>query len=106
MNVKQKYWSENKEFYAIFQPDGNFGVSTKNDGYKWDIVTMKKVPSFAKKLILNPTGNLVFLGENDKLIWSIDKLITPVANSTLNISNSGDILLLGPDGAVLWDSSK
>lgn len=106
MNVKQKYWSENKEFYAIFQPDGNFGVATRNDGYRWDIVTKKKTPLYAKKLILDPTGNLVFLDQNDKPIWSIEKLIKPVANSTLNISNSGDLLLIGPDGAVLWDSSK
>lgn len=106
MTVKQKYWSENKEFYAIFQDDGNFRVSTKTDGYKWDIFTMKKTPLGAKKMILDPTGNLVFLDGNDKPIWSIDKLIKPVANSTLNISNSGDLLLLGPDGAVLWNSSK
>jgi hypothetical protein len=106
MNVKEKYWSENKEFYAIFQPDGNFGVSTKNDGYKWDIVTMKKVPLNAKTLELESTGRLVFWGPKGEMIWSSDELITPVANSTLNISNSGDLLLLGPDGSVLWNGSK
>lgn len=106
MNVKEKYWSENKEFYAIFQPDGNFGVSTKTDGYKWDIFTIKKTPLGAKKMILDPTGNLVFLDKDDKILWSIAQVMQPVANSTLNVSNSGDILLLGPDGTVLWNGSK
>lgn len=113
MNVKQKYWAENRQFYAIFQPDGNFGVSTKDDGYKWDIVTKGKLgpgkvgpPLSAKILRLDPDGNLVFVGPDNKYLWGMDKMITPVANSTLNISNSGELLLLAPGGAVLWSSGK
>jgi hypothetical protein len=106
MKVQQKYWSENKEFYAIFQPDGNFGVSTKDDGYKWDIVTKGNAgtPLHATKLILQDDGNLVFYGPDDAFLWGINKIITLVENSTLNISNSGDLLLLAPNGSVLWRS--
>lgn len=113
MKVGQKYWSENGQFYAIFQPDGNFRVSTKDDGYKWDIVTAGKLgpgkvgpPLFAKKLVLRTDGNLVFFGPNDTYHWSIDKIFSPAANSTLNLSNSGDILMIAPNGAVLWSSRQ
>jgi hypothetical protein len=108
MNVKQKYYSENKQYYAIFQPDGNFGVSTKDDGYVWDIVTKGNVgtPLSAKILRLQTDGNLVFAGSNGTYIWGMDKIIRPARNSTLNLSNSGELLLLAPDGAVLWRSGR
>jgi hypothetical protein len=106
MKVKEKYWSENRQFYAIFQPDGNFGVYTKDDGYEYDIYTRLQVPLGAKRLYLERKGNLVFYGPDGEYIWGTDKIVSPVENSTLTASNSGALLLLAPDGAVLWDSSK
>lgn len=106
MKAGQKYFSGNAQFYTILQPDGNLVIYTKNDGFKWGSYNNLKIPLKANKVLIQKDGNFVFYGANNSYLWGLDRKISLVPGSSISLSDSGELLLLAPNGSVLWNASK
>jgi len=102
----KKYFSENKQYYMILQNDGNLVIYTNSGGFKWGSFNNLQVPLKAKKVIIQSDGNFVFYGDNNRYLWGLDRKISLKSGSNLSLSNSGELLLIGPNGEVLWNGSK
>uniref|UniRef100_A0A3Q0R525 Bulb-type lectin domain-containing protein n=1 Tax=Amphilophus citrinellus TaxID=61819 RepID=A0A3Q0R525_AMPCI len=91
--------SENGNYKAIFQEDGNFVIY----GWKpiWATATNGKNPS---RIILQGDLNLVMYTQDNKPVWSsgtCDPLSFHVMRLTLN--NNGQLIVTN-DGKQIWNS--
>ncbi|MCJ8732989.1 hypothetical protein PDJAM_G00217770 [Pangasius djambal] len=92
--------SNNREYKAVFQDDGNFVV------YGWRPLWASDTYGItsAQRLIMQKDCNLVMYTP-DKPVWATNTNRGDVKTCRLTLSNDG-ILTVANDGAVVWNSTK
>ncbi|MCJ8731862.1 hypothetical protein PDJAM_G00204400 [Pangasius djambal] len=93
--------SNNREYKAIFQEDGNFVV------YGWRPVWHSDTAggTNAQRLIMQEDCNLVIYNNTDSAVWHTNTHQTNVKRCRLTLKSDG-ILVVENDGNVLWQSTK
>ncbi|MCJ8732988.1 hypothetical protein PDJAM_G00217750 [Pangasius djambal] len=92
--------SNNQEYKAIFQDDGNFVV------YGWKPLWASDTCGItdAQRLIMQEDCNLVMY-VSDKPVWATNTSCSCVNRCRLTLGNDG-ILVVNNDGNVVWKSTK
>ncbi|XP_026783408.1 B-type lectin plumieribetin-like [Pangasianodon hypophthalmus] len=92
--------SNNQEYKAIFQEDGNFVV------YGWRPLWASDTygNTSAQRLIMQDDCNLVMYTP-DKPVWATNTSCSGVKRCRLTLGNNG-ILVVENDGIVVWKSTK
>ncbi|XP_026783418.2 B-type lectin plumieribetin-like [Pangasianodon hypophthalmus] len=92
--------SNNQEYKAIFQEDGNFVV------YGWRPLWASDTygNTSAQRLIMQEDCNLVMYTP-DKPVWATNTNCSSVKRCRLTLGNNG-ILVVENDGIVVWKSTK
>ncbi|KAK3549189.1 hypothetical protein QTP70_034118, partial [Hemibagrus guttatus] len=92
--------SNNGEYKAIFQEDGNFVV------YGWKPIWHSNTAgnTNAKRLIMQEDCNFVMYA-NEKAVWHTNTHNTNVERCRLTLKNDGS-LVVENDGEAVWNSTK
>ncbi|KAI5097837.1 hypothetical protein C0J45_11564 [Silurus meridionalis] len=91
--------SNNREYKAIFQDDGNFVV------YTWKPVWASNTCGVrgAQRLIMQTDCNLVMYTQESKAVWATNTDRNDAKVCRLTLTNDG-FLQVENDGAVVWKS--
>lgn len=101
--VGKKIYSPNGKFYAVFQQDGNFVVYNANNQFQRGTYNNLKAPLYGKQLVMQKDGNLRINKSGGQYLWSKYHSyndITP--NSSLFINDLGEIIIITPEGKVMY----
>ncbi|KAB5513558.1 hypothetical protein PHYPO_G00249070 [Pangasianodon hypophthalmus] len=94
--------SNNREYKAVFQEDGNFVV------YGWRPVWQSNSAgntNAQSRLIMQGDCNLVMYNNPDSAVWHTNTHRSNVKTCRLTLKNDG-ILVVENDGEMLWQSTK
>ncbi|QBA19950.1 hypothetical protein EU348_01720 [Chryseobacterium indologenes] len=97
----QKIFSENYNYYLIFQTDGNLVMYS--DGTNKDIWSSATAGS-GRTAIFQEDGNLVVYDSSHKPVYS-----TGISSSNierLSVQNDGNIVIYNNNGSVVWANKK
>ncbi|KAF7698721.1 lectin-like [Silurus meridionalis] len=92
--------SNNREYKAIFQDDGNFVV------YTWRPVWASNTcDTGAQRLIMQTDCNLVMYDQEREAVWATNTYCNDTKVCRLTLTNDG-FLQVENDGTVVWKSTK
>ena len=97
----KKIFSENNDYYLIFQTDGNLVMYS--NGFKNDIWS-SATAGRGKSAIFQDDGNLVIYDSSNRPVYS-----TGVSSSNidrLSVQNDGNIVIYNNDGSIVWANKK
>lgn len=95
----KKYYSESKKHYIVYQADGNLVVYNASDKFVWG--SYQASGKMGKSAKFRRNGNLVVLDGADNLIWETG---TKSHNASLDISDTGKLLIKSQGGKIIWES--
>lgn len=102
----QQYNSPDGSHFLIFQGDGNLVVArTADKGFVWGLNTVGGIEfQRAAKVGMDASGHLYANEDDDAVVW-----LTPNEGaregSTLNLTDSGELRIVAPDGSITWSSA-
>ncbi|NJB87303.1 hypothetical protein GGR26_003083 [Lewinella marina] len=101
LEVGKQYFSPNRQYYMIHQPDGNFVIyNSSNNHFVWGSYNNLGAPlDPAGRYVMQSDGNLSFLNPNNEQLWSTR---TRVAGSGLQLSDNGKLEIVSPANQVIW----
>lgn len=98
LSPEQRLSSNNQQFNAILQNDGNFVIYHSSQRALWSTGTCSLS---SKTLILQDDGNLVLYDRNNKPIWASN---TFGNSNTLILQDDGNLVLYSKNNEPIWDS--
>ncbi|MDT8716128.1 hypothetical protein IAI10_05630 [Clostridium sp. 19966] len=105
LHTDQWLQSDNGQYYAVLQKDGNFVVYDKNNKAKWSSGTNSKNESNDYRISMQSDGNLVLYTQGWNAKWSTQTYQDQVLSFSLKIDNNG-ILRLLREGQCIWSSDS
>ena len=102
-----RYYSPSRTFLMEFHgSDGNLVIARASDlGFVWGLNLLPGVDfQSATRLEMRPDGRLTALDQAGTTVWAVPE-VNSVPNSTLQLSDTGALEVLHPDGAVAWSSA-
>lgn len=94
---ERKYYSENRQYYLVFQNDGNLVMYNKNRSSVWDSKTTNK----GMRAEFQRDGNLVVYNSSGVPVFSTN---TNGRGNSLIIQNDGNVVIYGNRNSVVWAS--
>ncbi|WP_419867842.1 bulb-type lectin domain-containing protein [Chryseobacterium sp. CT-SW4] len=94
----RKYWSSNRQYYLIFQNDGNLVFYDRRGSSLWDSGTSNQ----GSKAIFQDDGNLVVYSSSNRALFSSN---TNTRRGKLNVQDDGNLVIYDGSNA-LWASQN
>ena len=100
----QKYWSESRRHFVVWQPDGNLVVARADGGYVWGFDSQPNLALWrVGRVVWQPDGNLVAYDPKGGYLWSA-LTREPDRNARLVLQSNGALQIVSPQRGVLWSS--
>nr|WP_315034114.1 hypothetical protein [uncultured Chryseobacterium sp.] len=97
---EKKLYSENGQYYVVFQNDGNLVLYNYRDSPIWASNTEGR----GSRAIFQPDGNLVVYDRGNRPVFSADTYNKGV--DRLVVQNDGNLVIYGSSNNVLWASKS
>lgn len=94
---ERKYYSENRQYYLVFQNDGNLVMYNKDSSPAWDSKTINK----GTRAEFQRDGNLVIYNGSGIPVFSTN---TNGRGNSLVVQNDGNVVIYGMRNSVVWAS--
>lgn len=103
LEVSKKYYSPSREYFLVFQDDGNlvlYKSKGEKDIYKWATMTVNEKKGV--RCVFQNDGNLVIYNNNNSAIWSTN---TQNRNGErLVVQEDGNLVIYSANNTPLWNS--